>query len=315
VCHVPRTIETDLVTALTMLSGYRRARWRAVILYGLAGIGKTAIAQAVVDNARIQRTFRDGCVWLDGRRDLEEEVTHLCLALGLERAPGERWVACWRRWAGAEERRLLLIVDDVGSAEQLPPLIAGLGPQVVTLITTRPGWAVRAEVERWLPADQVWAQPVGGLTPAEGRALAAAVVGRPLTDAEWALAHAVGELTGWHAEALRLAALEGREVGWAGVLGELPAGRLPWAAVHDLLRGQWAQLARAQQAELAALVAGTAAGVWLTAGDAAPLWGVEDAIAHRRLWALRWQGLVEEDPNPTRWRVAPVVRLALGGDG
>jgi hypothetical protein len=45
------------------------------------------------------------------------------------------------------------------------------------------------------------------------------------------------------------------------------------------------------------------------------VWGVDAAVAHRRLWALQWQGLVEAaDADPLRWRVAPVVRLALGGD-
>lgn len=240
-CYVPRGVESDLITALTMLSGYRRARWRAVILHGLAGIGKTAIAQAVVDNARIQRTFRDGCVWLDGRRNPGEEVTRLCLALSLERAPGERWVACWRRWAGAEERRLLLIVDDVVSAEGLPPFIAGLGPQVVVLIATQQGVEVRAEVERWVPADAVREAGIHGLTPTEGRQLVEAVVGRPLTDVDWGSVQEIGELVGWHPEALRLAAVEGREVGWQGVINALRAGRLPWPNVRRLVMKQWAR--------------------------------------------------------------------------
>lgn len=198
-----------------MLSGYRRARWRAVILYGLAGTGKTVVAQAVVDNAWIQRIFRDGCVWLDGSREPEEEVMRLCLALGLERTPGERWVACWRRWAGAVERRLLLIIDDAISAEGLPPFIAGLGPQVVVLIATQQGVEVRAEVEHWVPADAVREVGIHGLTPAEGRALAEAVVGRPLADAERSLAEEIGS---------RLAGIPRRCV-WRRSKAERSAGR------------------------------------------------------------------------------------------
>ena len=53
---------------------------------------------------------------------------------------------------------------------------------------------------------------VHGLTPTEGRALVEAVAARPLTDVEWGLVQAIGERVGWHPEALRLAAIEGREM-------------------------------------------------------------------------------------------------------
>jgi len=311
VIHVPREIERDLAASLTALSGYRQARWRAVILYGMAGIGKTALARAVADDDQVTRAFRDGIAWVDGNRDPEDEVLRLCLGFGLERAPGERWLECWRRWAGAAERRLLLIVDDAVMAEGLPPLIAGLGPQVVALITTQQGAEIRAEVERWLPAGQILAQPVAGLTPAEGGELVEAVAGRPLTEREWAEAQAVGELLGWHAEALRLAAIRGREAGWAGVLGELTAGRLPWAALHAALRRQWARLPAEQQAWLAALLPVAAS---FTADAASRAWGVAPAVAGYRLWVLAQAGWVVEETSgevETLWRVAACVRLAL----
>jgi hypothetical protein len=176
VIHVTRVIEQKLAAALMALSGYRRARWRALIFYGLAGSGKTVLAQTLADDAQVQRAFRDGILWADGSRDPVEEVERLCLALGLERLPGERPVETWQRWAGAPERRLLLIVDDAQTGETLRPLVAGLGPQVVVLATTQQGFEVRAEVERWLPTDQVLALAVGGLTPEEGRQLVEAVV-------------------------------------------------------------------------------------------------------------------------------------------
>ena len=294
-----------------MLSGYRQARWRAVILYGLAGIGKTAIAQALADSERIKRTFRDGSVWLDGSRDPEEEVMRLCLALGLERTPGERWVTCWRRWAGASERRLLLIVDDAVSAEGLPPFIAGLGPQVVALITTQQGAEISAEVERWLPADTVMEAGVHGLVPVEGRQLVEAVVGRPLTDVDWANGQEIGELVGWHPEALRLAAVEGREVGWQGALGELRAGRMPWSEIRRLVMQQRARLDTDQQAWLVALLRGTVPGAGFTTDEAGRRWQVHVAVAVRRLWILKRCGLIAEaagtDPVHSQWRIAQIV--------
>ncbi len=309
--HVRRDLEASLAADLTALAGYRQARRQAVILHGLAGAGKTVLAQAMAEEAQVTRAFRDGIAWVDGNRDPEEEVMRLCLGFGLERAPGERWVECWRRWAGAAERRLLLIVDDVVTAEALPPLIAGLGPQVVTLLTTQQGLVVRAEVERWLPAERILAQPVAGLTPAEVRALVEAVAGRPLAAGEWAEAQAVGELLGWHPEALRLAAIEGRAVGWAGVLGELQAGRLPWPAVRRAMWRQWARLPAEQQAWLAALLP---AAEPFTADTAGAAWGVAPAVASCRLWVLAQDGWVMAEAGgeaETRWRVAACARLAL----
>jgi len=278
----------------------------------MAGIGKTALARALADDDQVTGAFRDGIAWVDGNRDPEDEVLRLCLGFGLERAPGERWHECWRRWAGAAERRLLLIIDDAVMADGLPPLIAGLGPQVVTLITTQQGAEIRAEVKRWLPAGQILVQPVAGLTPAEGRELVQAVAGRPLTEPEWAEAQAVGELLGWHAEALRLTAIEGREAGWAGLADELTTGRLPWAALRATLRRQWARLPAEQQAWLAALLPVAAS---FTADAASRAWGVTPAVAGHRLWVLAQAGWVVTEAGgeiaAPAWRVAACARLAL----
>jgi hypothetical protein len=289
---VRRAVERDLVASLTALSGYRQARWRSIILYGMAGIGKTTIARALADDDQVKRAFRDGVAWVDGSRDPEEEVMRLCLGFSLERELGERWIECLRRWAGAAERRLLLIVDDAISSEGLSPFIAGLGPQVVVLITTQEGVEVRAEVERWLPAEAVMEVGVHGITPTEGRALVEAVAGRLLTDAEWDLVQEIGELVGWHPEALRLAAIEGREIGWQGILDELRAGRMPWNDVRRLVMRQWARLQADEQEWLSALIRRTAPVTWLAMDDAARLWQVERPAAERRLWLLKHDGLV-----------------------
>lgn len=313
--HVRRAVERDLVTGLTTLSGYRQARWRSVILYGMAGIGKTTIARALADDDHAKRAFRDGVAWVDGSRDPEEEVMRLCLGFSLERAPGERWIECWRRWAGAVERRLLLIVDDAISSEGLSPLIAGLGPQVVALITTQQGAEIRGEVERWLPVDAVMEIGVHGLTPDEGRKLVEAIVAPPPTDPEWKLGQEIGERVGWHPEALRLAAIEGREIGWQGILDELRAGRMPWNDVRRLVMRQWARLQADEQEWLSALIRGTPPDAWLAMDDAARLWQVERPAAERRLWLLKHDGLVEglhtDQEQQHRWRVAQVAHHTL----
>lgn len=313
--HVQRAVERDLVTSLTTLGGYRQARWQAAILCGMAGIGKTAIARALADDDQVKRAFRDGIAWVDGNRNPEDEVMRLCLGFHLEREPGERWVECWRRWASAGERRLLLIIDDAISTKGLSPLIAGLGPQAVVMITTQQGAEVRAEVERWLPAAAVMEVGVHGLTPNEGRKLVEAAVARPLTDPEWELIQEIGERVDWHPEALRLAAIEGREVGWQGMIGELRIGRVPWVEIRRLMMRQWTRLHPDKQHWLSVLVDRETPDTGFTDDEAAQCWKVENAVAGRRLWRLEHYGLIfrntTEGTDSPRPPVGPVVHKLL----
>ncbi len=289
-----------------------------MILYGLAGGGKTAIARSLADNERIQDAFRDGIAWLVGNRDPEEEITRLCLALDLERAPGERWVECWRRWIDAAERRLLLIIDDLTTAESLPVLMAGLGPQVVALITTQQGAEVRAEVERWLPADAIMEIGIHGLAPSEGRELVEAVLARPLADPEWDMVREIGEQVGWHPEALRLSAIEGREIGWEEPLGELRAGRMPWNEVRRLVLRQWARLNADHQAQLTTLIECVAPNTGFTAIEAARCWETEPAVAAWQIRMLERCGLVlkktTSKAGSPQLCLEPITFLALPRD-
>lgn len=312
---MPRSVERDLIPDLIAYRGYRQARWQAVILYGLAGGGKTAIARSLADNERIKSVFRDGIAWVDGSCDPEEEITRLCQALQLARAPGERWLQCWRRWVDAAERRFLLIIDDAVSAEGLPSLIAGLGPQAVALISTQQGAEIRAETERWVPANAIMEVGIHGLAPSEGRALVEAVIARPLTDADWDMVQEIGERVGWHPEALRLAAIEGREIGWPGMLDELKAGRMPWEEMRRLVNRQCARLNSGQQEWLLALVRGENRDAGFTIDRSAQVWQTETAIAERRTHILESSGLLTRESNTEavlrRCQITPMARLAL----
>jgi len=318
VIHLQRQIERDLAASLTALPGYRQARWRAVILYGMAGIGKTAMARTLTDDDQVKKAFRDGIAWVDGSRDPEEEVMRLCLGFSLERKLGERWIECWRRWTSAAERRLLLIVDDMLSAESLPPLIAGLGPQVVALITAQQGAEIRGEVERWLPAEAITEVGIHGLRPDEGRALVEAVIEHSLVDVEWDMVQEIGELIGWHPEALRLAGIESREIGWAGALGDLRAGRMCWDGIRGLVMRQWQRLIADHQTKLMTLIENITSNTVFTTGEAAQCWGTEPAIAARQIWMLEHCGFVikktTSKAGSPQLCVEPIISLVLPRD-
>jgi NB-ARC domain/Domain of unknown function (DUF4062)/WD domain, G-beta repeat len=111
-------------------------------LWGAGGFGKTTLARLLVHRDEIREEFPDGVVWvaLGGSvagRELAEKVSDVVGVLGGVR-PGVTDPVV----AGAElgrvvgDRRVLLVVDDVWSAEQVEPFLIG-GPHAVRLFTTR----------------------------------------------------------------------------------------------------------------------------------------------------------------------------------
>jgi hypothetical protein len=111
-------------------------------LWGAGGFGKTTMARLLAHRDQIQEQFPDGVVWATvGENavgpDLAEKVTNLVCLLGGDRPSLTDPVA-----AGAvlgrvlDDRRILLVVDDVWSAVQVEPFMIG-GPRAVRLFTTR----------------------------------------------------------------------------------------------------------------------------------------------------------------------------------
>ncbi len=202
---------------------------------GMAGVGKTALAVHAAH--RLAPRFPDGQIFLPlhghtpGQKpvDPEEALASLLLIIGV--APGQiplgltARTALWRdRLAG---RRLLLILDDAASSEQLHPLLPGSGDSVV-LVTSRHHLSALDEATTisldTLPADEAAALLVGltgrtGLRPDEPAVgqlirlcgflpLAIAMVARQLHHhPAWSLANRAAELASAH-DRLELMAAE-----------------------------------------------------------------------------------------------------------
>jgi len=322
--HVARRLQDEVVEAVTAVGEGGQAVWRVVILYGLAGIGKTTLAISVAHDERVGAHFPDGVLWVEpGEGKPEQWLDSLCTALQLNRERREGWAACWQRWVGESGRRCLLVVDDAVEGRRLGPLLAGLGPGVVVLVTTQQGVEIRAEVGRWVSPDEIREIGVRGLEVEEGRRLVELYVGRELEVGEWEEVQKIGELVGWHPESLRLAAVEGGERGWPVVLKDLESAGVALVTVDMMLERQWRRLEEKTQQRLLALVR------WLNHGKCfgvrygAAVWGVETEVAELCLEQLEGTGLVERMENKRDvlgwvqelWRVTPVAWRRWGSEG
>ncbi len=113
------------------------------VLYGLPGVGKTALVCILAQHARIRETFHDGILWADLGPDarLTDHLSRWSRLLGvptaeLERAQGvEDWVKLLRLVIG--ERRLLLLLDDVWRLEDAAPFLQLAGANCIAVLTTR----------------------------------------------------------------------------------------------------------------------------------------------------------------------------------
>ena len=106
---------------------------------GAAGIGKTTLAKVMCNDREVRQRFADGVHWLPfGReRSGEEVLASLASALGLPATDDVD--ACIS--ARFSHRRVLLVLDDVWSSEQIEPFVKLSPPdgdgELVKLMTTR----------------------------------------------------------------------------------------------------------------------------------------------------------------------------------
>ncbi|MBA2681617.1 MAG: helix-turn-helix domain-containing protein, partial [Ktedonobacteraceae bacterium] len=111
-------------------------------LHGLPGVGKTALAAAIVYETEIQQQFSDGIVWI-GLGQKPRVLTHLSrlgilLNLNEKVRSSLRTHAQWLQALGhiIGMRRMLIVIDDAWSLEDVAACLVG-GPACAYLLTTR----------------------------------------------------------------------------------------------------------------------------------------------------------------------------------
>jgi transcriptional regulator with XRE-family HTH domain len=119
--YVEREEQHRLREMLTDWADWRQARWRGIVVTGVAGAGKTTLLFALAQDPSVRRAFRDGILWLEGnKKDLLDQAADRISLVGPPGARREKWA----QWAGAPYRRLLIVVDDGLPDEDLDTLAA-----------------------------------------------------------------------------------------------------------------------------------------------------------------------------------------------
>jgi DNA-binding SARP family transcriptional activator/Flp pilus assembly protein TadD len=146
-------------------------------IVGAGGVGKTALALHVAD--RLRERYADGQLYLNLRAygvgpplGPLEALTRVLLDLGLapERVPADPEAAAALYRTTVAGRRLLLLLDDVDSVEQVRPLLPGT-PTVLVLATSRHG------LRGLVALDGAHRVTLAPLPPADAEALLRRVLG------------------------------------------------------------------------------------------------------------------------------------------
>jgi len=132
-------------------------------LFGLPGVGKTALALALVHDQAICEHFSDGILWasLGPSPDTYSSLLRWATLLGTPASTlagyqtTESLSLMLRQAIG--QRRLLLVIDDVWTADECIPFLVG-GPHCAQLVTTRSPRLVLPKTQGWLREKRATAE-------------------------------------------------------------------------------------------------------------------------------------------------------------
>jgi hypothetical protein len=312
----------DLSLLVTGMRGYRQPAFNGVVVHGISGAGKTTLALALVRSERANWVFRDGIVWLD------EEADDLS-AEARRKAGG----VCddeeeWRAWIRADDRRLLIIIDDLTDVKRLRDFLKqGLGSQVTVLVTTQRGSEVVGEMGRFFPEEDLAEIEITGLGERKGRQFVEKVLGRELKEPELAVVREIGDIVGWYPEGLRLAAQMARDdlLTWRDVLSDLRdvEGSTVLDRLEKWVIRHWRRMGSREREQAQRLLDAMERGGPFGVLFASTAWHVEMGQARVRLSRMERDGLIERmaghpveywwSEAGVQWRALPIVYRVRGG--
>ncbi|MGW4829035.1 BTAD domain-containing putative transcriptional regulator [Amycolatopsis japonica] len=288
---------------------------RVLSVHGMPGVGKTAFSVRVAQ--RVRARFEGGQLYAclgasgDEAREPADILGAFLRAAGFSegRLPGdlEDRAALFRTWTSM--KRVLVVLDDVRSAEQIQPLIPA-GPRCAVVVTSRRG------IHPAVGSRLVGLDP---LEPAESAELLSAMVGRERIARERAQVDRIAQLCGGLPLALRAVGAQLSAVpGWPirTVLHQLEQGvrRLDTLSFHDLdVRGRIAGSYRdmPRRAQLAFRKFATAGTATLTEAEAASSLGYDRFEIGRILLTLVDHGLLRisgETNSAVSYEFHPLIR-------
>jgi hypothetical protein len=115
---------------------------RTTVLHGMGGVGKSVLAAALARTTSTRRVFGDGVLWVE----LTTTSTPLDVVRSVLTAAGQaisagaglsEAVSGLRQWL--EQRRCLIVLDNVWAVNQIAAMVQAISPASRLLVTTRDG--------------------------------------------------------------------------------------------------------------------------------------------------------------------------------
>jgi hypothetical protein len=141
---VDRPTEVDSIVRALRRRGGRSTVAVTTALHGAGGFGKTTVAEVVCADRRVRRLLRGRIYWITLGRDAIGQTAIISKVNDLVRvvagaSPGIDDLELAAQYLGRvldHRGRLLLVIDDVWTADQLEPFLVG-GRRCTRLVTTR----------------------------------------------------------------------------------------------------------------------------------------------------------------------------------